>query len=201
MTRPTRRWPRHAATILAPAILAPGLAYAVPLQFSHQGRLLDAAEVPLDAAHDLSFRLYDAPTDGTLLWEETVTESFTGGYYSTVLGADAVDNPLDDGIFATPPIYLELTVDDGDPLLPRQQINSVLFALRAGTAENLEGGFVDASDISINGDLVIDAQGNWVGPTPPVDWTDLSGIPSGLGDDVDNDTLGGLSCADGARPW
>ena len=175
---------------------APNLALAVPLQLAHQGRLLDAAEVPLESDHDLHFGLYDAPTDGTLLWDETVTQSFTGGFYSTVLGADD-GNPLDDGIFATSPVYLELAVDGGDPLLPRQEINSVPFALRAATAENVEGGFVDATDISIDGDLVVDADGNWVGRTPPVDWADLSGVPGGLVDGEDADVLGGLSCSDG----
>ena len=106
-------------------VTIPALASAVPLQLAHQGRLLDAEQAPLEGSHDLNFSLYDAPTGGALLWEETVTESFTGGFYSTVLGADA-GNSLDDGIFATPPIYLELTVDDGEPLLPRQEINSVL---------------------------------------------------------------------------
>ena len=178
------------------ALVAPSTAFAVPLQFAHQGRLLDAEQAPLEGQHDLHFGLYDADQDGTLLWDETVTESFTGGFYSTVLGADD-GNPLDDGIFATPPVYLELTVDGGDPLLPRHEINSVPFALRAGTAENLDGGYVDASDVSIDGELVIDADGNWVGPTPAVDWGDLSGIPGGLLDGEDADVLGGMSCSDG----
>ena len=188
---------KWASLVVLPCLLAPALTLAVPLQLAHQGRLLDAEQAPLDGTHDLTFRVYDAPTDGTLLWEETVGEVFQGGFYSTILGADDA-NPLDDGIFATPPLYLELTVDDGDPLLPRQAVNSVPFALRAGTAENLEGGYVDASEVSIDGELVIDADGNWVGPTPPVTWDDLSGVPGGLLDGQDADTLAGLSCGDGS---
>ena len=188
--------PRQTRWLILVLLLAPSIALAVPLQLAHQGRLLDADQAPLEGSHDLHFGLYDAAEDGTLLWDETVTESFTGGFYSTVLGADD-GNPLDDGIFATTPVYLELTVDDGDPLLPRQEINSVPFALRAGTAENIEGGYVDATDVSIDGDLVIDGDGNWVGPTPPVDWADLSGVPGDLLDGEDADVLGGLSCSDG----
>ena len=187
---------RYAMAAACTALLLPASVLAVPLQLAHQGRLLDAEQAPLDGQHDLHFGLYDAADDGTLLWDETVTETFVGGYYSAVLGADD-GNPLDDGIFATSPVYLELTVDGGDPLQPRQEINSVPYALRAATAENVEGGFVDASDISIDGDLVIDADGNWVGPTPPVDWADLSGVPGGLVDGEDADVLGGLSCSDG----
>ncbi len=172
------------------ALLAPSAALAVPLQLAHQGRLVDAEQVPLAGEHDLTFRLYDAATDGALLWDDTVTATVTGGYYAAVLGADPA-NPLDDGIFATSPVYLELAVDDGEPLTPRQEIASVPFALRAATAENVEGGYVDASDISVDGQLVIDGGGAWVGPTPSVAWEDLEGVPGGL------DSLGGLSCADG----
>ena len=50
--------------------------------------------------------------------------------------------------------------------------------------------------MSIDGDLVIDSDGNWVGPAPSVDWTDLSGVPTGLLDGQDADTLAALSCAD-----
>ena len=182
--------------MLVTLLALPAIAQAVPLQLAHQGRLLDAEQAPLDGQHDLHFGFYDDAEDGTLLWDETVSETFVGGFYSTVLGADD-GNPLDDGIFATPPVYLELTVDGGDPLLPRQEINSVPFALRAGTAENVDGGYVDARDVSIDGDLVIDADGNWVGPTPAVDWGDLSGIPGGLLDGEDADVLGGMSCNDG----
>ena len=184
------------ATLLMALLAVSGRAEAVPLQLAHQGRLLDAEQAPMEGAHDLTFRLYDAPLDGSLLWEETVTESFTAGFYSTVLGADATNFPLDDGLFATPPLYLELIVDDGEPLLPRQEINSVPFALRAGTAENVEGGYVDVTEVSIGGDLVIDPNGAWVGPTPSVAWSDLSGVPTGLLDGQDADTLAALSCAD-----
>lgn len=124
------------AVLLASVLVVPVLAWAVPLQLAHQGRLLDADQAPLDGTRDLTFRLYDAAEDGTLLWEDNVSETFTSGFYSAILGADEA-NLLDDGIFATPPVFLELTVDDGEPLLPRQEINSVPFALRAGTAENV----------------------------------------------------------------
>ncbi len=176
-------------------------AWAVPAQLAHQGRLLDVEGVPLEGHHTLTFALYDALTGGAVVWTESIDINMVGGFYSVVLGADEANNPLDDLVLGNPPLWLELTVDDGEPLAPRHQLLSVPYAVLAGTSENLEGGYVDASDISINGDLVIDDQGNWVGATPAVDWADLSGVPTSLSDDVDNDVLGGLSCADGARPW
>jgi hypothetical protein len=47
-------------------------------------------------------------------------------------------------------------------------------------AEHVEGGMVDAAEISIDGTVVIDASGNWVGPTPAVGWGDLADIPAPL---------------------
>ena len=60
-----------------------GTALAVPGQLAHQGRLLDADEVPLDGVHSLHFALYD-DTD-TLVWEETHTVDIINGFYRVLL--------------------------------------------------------------------------------------------------------------------
>ncbi len=42
----------------------------IPQTMSYQGLLTDAAGIPVaDGPVDLTFKLYDAATDGTLLWE------------------------------------------------------------------------------------------------------------------------------------
>ncbi len=177
--------------LTAATVVAASTAWAVPMQLAHQGRLLDADSVPLDGSHTLGFALYDAELDGTVIWSEDVEALMTGGFYSVVLGVDEADNPLDDLVLGGGPLWLELRVDSGEPLEPRHQLLSVPYAVMAGTATNVEGGYVDATEVAIDGDLVIDGDGNWVGPTPSVDWADLSGVPEAL------DTLGGLSCSDG----
>mgnify|MGYP001337085639 CR=1 FL=1 len=63
------------------ALLMPGVASAeVPGQIHYQGRLADAAGVPIhcpsaddcpSGAVKIVFRLYDKAVDGDLLWEET----------------------------------------------------------------------------------------------------------------------------------
>jgi len=70
----------------------------------------------------------------------------------------------------------------------------VPYALRAAVAESVEGSTVDANEVSIGGNVVIDGSGNWLG-TPP-DWSDLTGVPADLADG-DADTLLGLPCAGG----
>ena len=42
------------------------LSHAVPLQFNHQGRLLDLAGEPITGEHELVFRIYDEATNGTV---------------------------------------------------------------------------------------------------------------------------------------
>ena len=179
----------HLGATLFAASLVVSTAWAVPQQLAHQGRLLDADAAPLEGEHDLTFTLFDAPEDGQEVWSETIEADLTGGFYSVVLGADEDGNTLDELVLAGGPLWLELRVDDSEPMRPRHKLLSVPYAVMAGTATNVEGGVVDASEIAVDGTTVIDAGGNWVGPA--VDWSDLAGVPTGL------DTLGGLSCADG----
>ena len=173
-------------------VLWAGLAFAAPTKLAQQGRLLDADSQPLTGTHALVFRLFDAATEGTEVWQEDRIVPFEEGYYSVVLGEQVA---LSDLLFAAGSIWLELSVD-GEVLSPRQEIVSVPYALRASVAEAVEGGPVDADEISVGGNPVIDSSGNWVGPA--VDWSELTGVPSDLSDgDADTDTLLGLPCADG----
>ena len=68
-------------------------AEAVPLQLTQQGRLLEPSGAAVTGIHDVTFRIYDDPTGGVLLWEEVVTIDFVNGYYAGVLGADTNNNP------------------------------------------------------------------------------------------------------------
>ena len=211
MTRTTSLAATALLVGLASTVMATATAWAVPMQLAHQGRLLGADAAPLDGTHTLSFALYDAEQDGAVVWSEDIETVMTGGFYSVVLGADEADNPLDDLVLGGGPLWLELRVDGGEPLEPRHQLLSVPFAVMAGTATNVDGGAVDATEVAIDGEVVIDSEGNWTGPTITVDfgdltgvpdtaWDDLDGVPEGFLDGEDADALVGLSCADGARP-
>ncbi len=188
------------STVLGSSILLFALsqaAIAAPGQLAHQGRLLDADDLPLDGSSTLHFALYDAETGGEVVWEETHEVDIVNGYYSLVLGADEESNPLEDETLGSYPLYLELSVDGGDPLEPRHGLVSVPYARMSSTSTSLSGGTVDASEIAVGGQVVVDGDGNWVGLPSPVDWTDLSGVPSGFSDDLDNDALVDFSCLDG----
>ena len=109
-------------------------AHAVPTQMGHQGRVLDADGLPADGPHTLDFHLYDASEDGTMVWSEVHDVELINGYYSLVLGADELDNPLDDSLLRDNELHLELTVDDDVPLSPRQALNAVPYARLAASA-------------------------------------------------------------------
>ena len=166
----------------------PASALAVPTQIGHQGRVLDADGLPSEGLHSLEFRLYDSDLDGTMLWSEIHDVDLINGYYSLVLGADELDNPLEDSLLRDNDLFLELTVGEDDPLSPRQGINAVPYARLAQSASSVTGGLVDASEIRIDGMTVVNEAGDWVGSTPAMDWSDLTGIPEGLADAEDADT-------------
>jgi hypothetical protein len=164
-------------------------ASAVPLQLTQQGRMLDGNSLAVSGPHIITFRIYDDPSVGNLLWTEGLNVNFTNGYYASVLGADEVNNPLDSDILSLYPLYLEIQLDGNSPMSPRSDINSVPFAQIAGSAESVDGGSVNASDISIGGNPIIDGTGSWIGQPLTVDWTNINSIPVEFQDGDDNTQL------------
>jgi hypothetical protein len=176
-------------------LLTSSLALAVPSKLAQQGRLLDGDEVPLSGSHQLDYALFDAATGGTELWSESQQVSFDDGYYSVELGAI---EPLDDLVVSPLDIWLELAVD-GVPLEPRMQLVSVPFSLRAESTQHVDGGIVDASEVSVGGQVVISPHGEWVGPAIPLAWGTLTDVPAELLDG-DADSLAALACSTGQVP-
>ena len=68
------------------AVVLSTLAFALPVEFTHTGRLLDAAGAPLSGSNTLTFAIYDADIGGNKLWEESAPLSFDDGYYRHILG-------------------------------------------------------------------------------------------------------------------
>ena len=195
-------------TSILAALLLGSPAHAIPAQFTHQGRLLDAEGAPLDGEATITFRVTDAESGGDTLWEEAITVTLTNGFYAAVLGSDEAGNPLDTEVWGVAPVWLELQLDGEDAMAPRSAINAVPYATLATVAEEVAGGPVDASEIAVGGTPVVNEAGEWVGPTPTVSWSDIEGMPEdfadGVDDDTDTDTDSfaelGTSCLDGDIP-
>jgi len=195
-------------SVLTALCLFTSTAHAVPGQFTHQGRLLDADGVPLDGEATLTFRIITEDTGGDVVWEEPITVTLTSGFYAAVLGADEADNPLDVEVLSEAPVWLEVQLEGEDPMAPRSPIHAVPYATMATVAEEVSGGPVDASEIAVGGTPVINEAGEWVGPAHTVSWSDIADMPEdfadGTDDDTDTDTDSftelGTSCLDGDIP-
>ena len=69
---------------------------------------------------------------------------------------------------------------------------STPYARRSDVATNVDGGTINASEISINGNVVLDGSGTFVGQSTP-EWS-IQNVPSDFSDGVDNDSLANVSC-------
>lgn len=134
------------------AVLFSAIAMAqVPQKLGYSGRLLRSTGAPETGTVSLKFAVFNAASGGGPLWSETQTLLLSGdGAYSTFLGEAApLPATLFDGSGAR---YLELEVNGGAPLSPRQAINSVPYAL---TARDVKGGTADVTSIKVNGQELI----------------------------------------------
>lgn len=125
--------------------MAPAPAGAVPPGFNIQGRLTDANGVNREGNYSIKFTLYDAPTGGAALWTRTYTAlTVRNGNFQTVLG-DTAGQPMLTDVFATGDTrHLEIQVLSGpgvsspeQPLVPRQQLVSVPYAMKAAVADSV----------------------------------------------------------------
>jgi len=120
---------------------------AVPHLINYQGRLTDSGGVPLNGTYSLTFRIYDAETAGSLLWEEIQSGAvIQKGIFNILLGSVTNLNLAFDKQY-----YLEIKVGS-EVMSPRQRITSAGYAIRAEEAEKLGGkqssDYVLATDIT-----------------------------------------------------
>jgi hypothetical protein len=188
--------------IFALLLLVPFTASAeVPPLLNYQGRLASNGGTPVaDGIHRMRFLLWDSPTGGSLLWQEPAAGQPTreiqvvGGVFSVTLGG-VVALPVSAFTGST---YLEVEVN-GETLAPRQRIVSVAYALRAATADALQGHPVAATSpapghiMRWNGTmwapaaeslLTLPYQGTANDPGPALDITNQGGPAAMLSGDV-----------------
>jgi hypothetical protein len=131
-------------------IAAAGTALAVPPYLSEQGRLFDSTGDPVDATVSVTFSLYAASTGGAAIWTETQDVIVDDGYFSAVLGDGTA---IGAGVFNGSTRYLGVKIGADAEMTPRQEITSVPYALVAQRVLNKDG------------DVIIDDNGAWQGPT------------------------------------
>lgn len=144
-------------SISATAVL-PGVAQAQALPgVRFQGQLSDLNGQPAAGPMTLTFSLYDRAQGGVALWSETLDVMLAAGEFDVALGAGA--NPLQADYFVTP-TWIGIQPQGQPEFLPRQPVGDVPVALLARDVV----GPIHPSEIYINGVLVVDENGNWVGP-------------------------------------
>jgi hypothetical protein len=108
-------------------ILASVLTAQEPQMFRYQGRILDN-DALVSGNLDFSFKLYDTPTGGSSLYEDTSTITVVDGLYSTMIGDDTTSGGDLGDALNNPAVYLEIEVG-GETLTPRERIVSVPYAM------------------------------------------------------------------------
>jgi hypothetical protein len=104
---------------------------AIPRQVAFQGRITNAQGQPLEGQVAVTFRLFEAATGGTKLWEEAQTVTTTQGLFSTLLGKTT---PLT--LAFDQPYWVELQVG-AEILSPRQPLAASPYAFRAQALEGV----------------------------------------------------------------
>lgn len=107
-----------------------------PSTILYQGRLADDSGDPVTGDTDVTFRIYDAPTAGTMLWEEdAVVDPNTAGLFTVELGGGT---PFAPDVFDGSKRWLTmLVVSEGEEMTPRQPITAAPYAMRNGTVPRL----------------------------------------------------------------
>ncbi|MFH1503299.1 MAG: hypothetical protein ABIE36_01425, partial [Candidatus Diapherotrites archaeon] len=108
------------------------LVSAIPQTFNIHGKLTDSGGNALSGTYNMSFRIYDAYTDGNTLWS-VINQSITtdsDGVYSTILNAI--------NLSFSEQYYLGITVESDDELLPRTNLTSSGYTFRANVTDYLD---------------------------------------------------------------
>ena len=95
---------------------------SVPNLVNFQGRLTDTSGVPVaDGAYGVTFRLYTAPSGGSLAWAETSLVTTSNGVFTHQLGSA---NTLSSTFFQNyDSLFLEIVVG-GETIAPRSRLTS-----------------------------------------------------------------------------
>lgn len=148
-----------AATAAVATLMTPTSSLAAPTVVTHQGRLFDENNTPVNETLDVQFNIYADVGDSVPAWTETHPVTFEDGFFSVALGST---NELDTATFTGGAMYLGVTVGSDPEMTPRALIGSVPYAI---SAEDVTGSIHPAS-VNIQGfGPVINANGQWVGPS------------------------------------
>lgn len=107
----------------------------VPRLINYQGKLTDLLGGPVNQETEMTFALYTGPAGGEAIWTETQSVAVTEGIFNVLLGNV---NPLTPEYFLDhPETYLGVKVGLDAEMLPRQELASAAYAMRAEIADSI----------------------------------------------------------------
>jgi hypothetical protein len=125
----------YSVSVIVMLLAAVALA-APPLVLSHQGRLLDAADHPVNGSVTLIYSIYDSPIGGNPLWtEDHPSVTISDGLFTVGLGRTV---PFPTGLFSSGSssggaLYLQIQVTGELPLMPRLPLSSAPFSIASSS--------------------------------------------------------------------
>ena len=128
-----------------------------PKTIIFQGNLTNSSGAPLNSAVNLTFRLYDVETGGSVLWTEVQNSvTVTDGIFTSILGkSTTLSLPFDKQY------WISLQVNTDNEMTPRTSLNSSPYAFRATVADSVLASNISGDTMNVgNGKLVIDNSGN-----------------------------------------
>lgn len=171
----------------------------VPHYINYQGKITDAQDHDLSGNYQMMFNIYTLATGGTAVWMENHTSvDVSHGLFNVLLGAlTPLNLPFDQDY------YLGIKIGNDAEMQPRRRIVSVGTAYRAENANNalkLDGKSAgEFAPVIHNHDNLYYTETELKNNdgTPPnsganrIHWNNLTGVPAGFVDGVDNESSGG----------
>jgi hypothetical protein len=163
----------------------------IPHLINYQGKLTDNSGNPLNGTYNITFKIYNAESGGTKLWEETQNGvAVSDGIFSVILGTvNAIDLSFDSQY------WLEVMVG-AETITPRRRLTSIGYSFRAQKADT--AAFTLNYPAHNHDDrYYTETELNTSDGNPPntgsnrVNWNNITDMPVGFVDGVDN--VGGAS--------
>ncbi|MDI7267231.1 MAG: hypothetical protein QME96_04490 [Myxococcota bacterium] len=160
----------------------------VPQTLHYQGRLLDSSGAPVTGTVPITFRIWADETSiapAYLLWADMVSVNLdASGFFEVSLGATA-GRELPSGLLEGEPRWLGIEPRTSGELSPRQLVQSVPYALRAGMASGLaRNADIEAATLTVSGvdpmARIADLESRLAMLEAGVPWTSITGRPGWL---------------------
>ena len=161
---------RFAASVLAAIVCLKfsdtARAQSVPPLVNYQGRLAnpDGSALPT-ADYQLTFNIYDAATNGTLVWGPQMFDGTAAqghgaripivqGFFNVMLGPVDVSGVSLANAFGASNRFVEITVTNHAPIAPRQQILTTPFAFNSAKLSGADWSAVFGTNDPVNGKIL-----------------------------------------------